>query len=181
VRDNDAVGSEGQCDNAPGLALERRGLVGRSVIKQKPNRPPIAPIERTESRNVPGLVELAQEVSRPRHLLEVRSPTDALPSALPAGWRVDLTGDFMTAVRRSKVGECRQADLRPTPRLMTAPRETRRDLNLHELLITTADGRALYRSLGWETLSTYSTASIRWCDCGPWRIADPTFNLAVSV
>ena len=44
--------------------------------------------------------------------------------------------------------------------LTTALRETRRDPNLPELLVATANGRALYRTMGWETLSTYSTASI---------------------
>ncbi|QCB42752.1 hypothetical protein E5673_11415 [Sphingomonas sp. PAMC26645] len=65
--------------------------------------------------------------------------------------------------------------------LTTALRETRHDPNLPELFIATADGRALYPTLGWETLSTYRRHRSQWSDCGPWRIADPTFNLAVFV
>jgi len=65
--------------------------------------------------------------------------------------------------------------------LMTALRAKRRDPNLPELLVATANSRALYRTMGWETLSTYRRHRSQWSDCGPWRIADPTFNLAVFV
>ncbi|MDD1450352.1 GNAT family N-acetyltransferase [Sphingomonas sp. H160509] len=95
---------------------------------------------------------------------------------------MDLAGDFMTTVRRCEswrvptsgfaadTAEAFVFDRVLTAldhrrkglgrALMTALREARRDLNLHELLIATAVGRALYRTSGWETLSTYSTASI---------------------
>lgn len=44
--------------------------------------------------------------------------------------------------------------------LMTALRETCRNPDVPGLLVATEDGRALYRTLGWQTLSAYSTASI---------------------
>lgn len=44
--------------------------------------------------------------------------------------------------------------------LMTALQATRHNQGLPGLLVATEDGRALYRSLGWRTLSPYSTASI---------------------
>lgn len=44
--------------------------------------------------------------------------------------------------------------------LMTTLRSARQDPDSPELLVATADGRALYSTLGWETISPYSTASI---------------------
>lgn len=44
--------------------------------------------------------------------------------------------------------------------LMMALRATRRRLDSPELLVATEDGRALYSTLGWETISPYSTGSI---------------------
>jgi GNAT superfamily N-acetyltransferase len=44
--------------------------------------------------------------------------------------------------------------------VMTTLRETRRNPDLPGLLVATEDGRALYRTLGWQTLSLYSTASV---------------------
>ena len=43
---------------------------------------------------------------------------------------------------------------------MTALRRTCRSPDLPGLLVATEDGRALYRTLGWQTLSTYTTASV---------------------
>lgn len=43
--------------------------------------------------------------------------------------------------------------------VMTSLRETCRNLTVPGLLVATRDGRALYRTLGWRTLSAYSTAS----------------------
>lgn len=44
--------------------------------------------------------------------------------------------------------------------LMTALRTTRQDLDSVELLVATEEGRALYSTLGWTTISPYATASI---------------------
>jgi GNAT superfamily N-acetyltransferase len=44
--------------------------------------------------------------------------------------------------------------------LMRALHDTRHQLDNPELLVATQDGRALYSTLGWETISLYSTASI---------------------
>jgi GNAT superfamily N-acetyltransferase len=44
--------------------------------------------------------------------------------------------------------------------VMLALRETRRDKSTAELLVATAEGQALYASLGWRTLSPYATAYI---------------------
>jgi GNAT superfamily N-acetyltransferase len=44
--------------------------------------------------------------------------------------------------------------------LMTALQATRRNPDLPGLLVATEDGRALYRALGWQTMSSYSTASV---------------------
>jgi hypothetical protein len=43
--------------------------------------------------------------------------------------------------------------------LMTALRTTRRQPDSSELLVATDEGRALYETLGWKTISPYSTAS----------------------
>jgi hypothetical protein len=48
-------------------------------------------------RIVPGLVDLADEVSRPGYLLKVCSSPDDLRAALPVRWQVENTGYFMTA------------------------------------------------------------------------------------
>jgi len=44
--------------------------------------------------------------------------------------------------------------------VMLALRERRRDKGAAELLVATAEGQALYASLGWRTLSPYATAYI---------------------
>ncbi|MDP1027077.1 GNAT family N-acetyltransferase [Sphingomonas sp. KR1UV-12] len=44
--------------------------------------------------------------------------------------------------------------------VMTALRESCRNSTLRGLLVATEEGRSLYRTLGWQTLSTYSTALI---------------------
>ncbi|WP_420833425.1 GNAT family N-acetyltransferase [Sphingomonas pollutisoli] len=44
--------------------------------------------------------------------------------------------------------------------LMIALRATRKQPDSPELLVATEEGRALYSTLGWETISPYSTASI---------------------
>lgn len=44
--------------------------------------------------------------------------------------------------------------------LMQTLHDARRNANNMELLVATEDGRALYSTLGWETISPYSTASI---------------------
>jgi GNAT superfamily N-acetyltransferase len=44
--------------------------------------------------------------------------------------------------------------------LMTSLRAFRQHLNRPELLVATGEGRALYSSLGWDTISPYSTASV---------------------
>lgn len=43
--------------------------------------------------------------------------------------------------------------------MMTALRSTCRNPKVPRLLVATQDGRALYRTLGWKTLTAYSTAS----------------------
>lgn len=45
--------------------------------------------------------------------------------------------------------------------LMQALHDARRDTAKRELLVATEDGRALYSTLGWQTISPYSSASIR--------------------
>lgn len=44
--------------------------------------------------------------------------------------------------------------------LMTALSQARQNANTPQLLVATEDGRSLYLSLGWRTLSPYSTASL---------------------
>lgn len=44
--------------------------------------------------------------------------------------------------------------------LMQTLHDARRNSDGPELLVATEDGRALYSALGWETISSYSTASI---------------------
>jgi GNAT superfamily N-acetyltransferase len=44
--------------------------------------------------------------------------------------------------------------------VMNALRGAKRDAATPELLVATEDGRALYETLGWRTLSPFSTASI---------------------
>lgn len=44
--------------------------------------------------------------------------------------------------------------------MMTALRGMRRNSNVPGLLVATKDGWTLYRTLGWKTLSAYSTASL---------------------
>jgi len=44
--------------------------------------------------------------------------------------------------------------------IMTALHAARQSPGIPELLVATEDGRALYSTLGWETISPYSTASI---------------------
>ncbi len=44
--------------------------------------------------------------------------------------------------------------------LMRALHDTRQQPGTPELLVATEDGRALYSTLGWETISPYSTASM---------------------
>ncbi len=44
--------------------------------------------------------------------------------------------------------------------LMRTLRDARQHSNVPELLVATEDGRALYLTLGWETISPYSTTSI---------------------
>ena len=44
--------------------------------------------------------------------------------------------------------------------VMLAMRELRQDRSAAELLVATAEGQALYASLGWRTLSPYATAYI---------------------
>ncbi|WP_242443674.1 GNAT family N-acetyltransferase [Sphingobium sp. LB126] len=44
--------------------------------------------------------------------------------------------------------------------LMRALHDARRHVGGMELLVATQDGQALYSTLGWETISPYSTASI---------------------
>ena len=157
----------------PGLALERRGIVGCCVIKQKPNRQPIAPNRPYGISNRTVLVELAQGVSRPGHLLKVCSPPDALRSALPGRWHVDLAGDFMTTVRRCEswrvptsgfaadTSEAFVFDRVLTAldrrrkglgrALMTALREARRNPTLPELLVATADSGPDVQSGGFRS------------------------------
>lgn len=44
--------------------------------------------------------------------------------------------------------------------LMQTLHDARQDSGGPQLLVATEDGRALYSSLGWKTISPYSTASI---------------------
>jgi GNAT superfamily N-acetyltransferase len=159
-------------------------------------------------RTSPGVVELAQELSRPGYLLKVCGSADDLRAALPQRWQVEPTGYFMMATDRwespampadyklevARVATVAQVQIRalsgdvaatgyaaetaeafiydrivtaPGHRrkglgraLMTALRETCRNPNLPALLVATEDGRAMYRTLGWRTLSSYSTASV---------------------
>jgi GNAT superfamily N-acetyltransferase len=157
---------------------------------------------------VPGLVALADEVSRPGYLIKVCSSPEDLRAALTERWQVETSGYFMTAtghwessmmpasyrleveqvaaVTRVQIraldGElaasgfaAETAEAFVYDRIVTAPghrrkglgrammtalRETRRNPKIPGLLVATKDGRALYRTLGWETLSAYSTASL---------------------
>jgi GNAT superfamily N-acetyltransferase len=159
-------------------------------------------------RTSPGLVKLAQELSRPGYLLKVCGSADDLRAALPQRWQVEPTGYFMMATDRwecpampdnyklevARVATVAQVRIRalsgdvaasgyaaetadafvydrivtaPGHRrkglgraLMTALRETCRNPDLPALLVATEDGRALYQTLGWRTLSSYSTASV---------------------
>jgi GNAT superfamily N-acetyltransferase len=159
-------------------------------------------------RMVPGLVELAQEVSRPGYLLKVCGSADDLRMALPPRWHVEATGYFMNATDRwessvmpagytleveQKAAVTRvqiraldgdlagcgyaaeTANAFVYDRIVTAPRYRRKGLgralmsalqrncrnpDLPGLLVATEDGHALYRTLGWRVLSTYSTALI---------------------
>jgi GNAT superfamily N-acetyltransferase len=159
-------------------------------------------------RTSPGLVELAQEVSRPGYLLKVCGFADDLRAALPQGWQVEPTGYFMMArggwdsaavpadyrLEVEHIAAVTQVQIRapngdlaasgyaaetaeafvydrivtaPGHRrkglgraLMTALRVTSRNPELPGLLVATEDGRALYLTLGWQTLSSYSTASV---------------------
>ena len=54
--------------------------------------------------------------------------------------------------------------------VMAALRSTMRDANSRELLVATPEGQALYRTLGWRTLSPYSTASIARPSVAPERL-----------
>ncbi len=47
--------------------------------------------------------------------------------------------------------------------LMTTLRGLKQNPSIPELLVATEDGRALYSTLGWETVSPYSTASVLPC------------------
>lgn len=159
-------------------------------------------------RTLPGLIELAQEVSRPGYLLKVCGSINDLRAALPQRWQVEPTGYFMTATggwegrampadytfEIERIAAVTQVQIRALSgdlvgsgyaaetaeafiydrivtapghqrkglgrALMTALRGTCRNPDLPGLLVATEDGRALYRTLGWQTLSSYSTASV---------------------
>lgn len=44
--------------------------------------------------------------------------------------------------------------------VMSALADARRDMDMPQVLVATGEGRALYETLGWRTLSPYSTAAI---------------------
>lgn len=156
----------------------------------------------------PGLVDLANTITRPRHVLTLCGEAEELRSMLPAVWRLRPPGYFMqaggtpderalpvgyvietgrrgavTVVRViSNTGETAASGYAAETRdafiydrivtvpehrrrglgrsVMAALRRARRDHGIPDLLVATEDGRALYESLGWRTLSAYSTASI---------------------
>jgi len=45
--------------------------------------------------------------------------------------------------------------------IMSTLRRAKRNRKTRELLVATEEGRALYATLGWRTISSYSTASVR--------------------
>ncbi|WP_246152594.1 GNAT family N-acetyltransferase [Sphingomonas montanisoli] len=98
----------------------------------------------------------AIEVSRAGAVMEARiaSETGALAASGYAAeaWGVFIYDRIVTAPehRRKGLGQV----------LMRALHDARRHSANPELLVATEDGRALYSTLGWETISPYSTASI---------------------
>ncbi len=99
-------------DMAIGSGLLENWVAGRSLARGLP--PPVpdrgglrVDTNSTEEvcrwiflRTVPGLVELAEEISRPGYLLKVCTSPDDLRAALPARWQVEATGYFMAATGR---------------------------------------------------------------------------------
>lgn len=111
-------------------------------------------IKKPPARRLPD--GYAIEVSRIGAVIEARitSETGVLAAS---GYAAEARGVFIydrivteRAHRRKGLGHV----------LMCALHDTRQQPANPELLVATEDGRALYSTLGWETISPYSTASI---------------------
>lgn len=132
-----------------------------------------------------GLEELARSISEPRYFLKLCGATTEPPARrLADGYRIKTkrVGMVMEAKIFAETGALAASgyaaetrDVFIYDRIVTEPEHRRKGLGhalmltLHaarqhpsspELLVATEDGRALYSTLGWETISPYSTASI---------------------
>lgn len=88
---------------------------------------------------------------------EVRVRVAASGDLAASGYAVE-TGEAFVYDRIGAAPEHRRRGLGRA--VMAALAETKRCLGTPELLVATREGRALYASLGWRTLSPYATASI---------------------
>lgn len=96
------------------------------------------------------------EVARTGMVIEARILSDA--GALAASGYAAETEDAFIYDRIVTAPEHRRKGLGQA--VMTALRTTKKQRTKPELLVATEEGRALYSTLGWRTISPYSTASI---------------------
>ena len=111
-------------------------------------------IDKPPARRLPD--GYAIEVDRVGAVIEARiaSETGALAAS---GYAAETRGVFIYD-RIVTEPEHRRKGLAHV--LMCTLHDTKQDPANPELLVATEDGRALYSTLGWETISPYSTASI---------------------